>query len=803
MHVVIIMLYSIFSCSNYPLCAQQILGQYEFQKLGKKIHAHNIINHEADVIISPANNICMIFDGASDNPLFSIDTENLKIYNSICATIVDVNNDNYIDLALMDKISGIIYIYKGNDNFSTTPISILESEANFSGSSITSGDFNGDGFGDIIICQNPSEENGTAFIYLGKADLKALSKDIVIEGLTGYFGFSCNYAGDINNDGYSDFAIGAYTAGEQGEGVVYLFYGGPQLDNQYDVTLYGSEQGSSFGYSIEALGDLNNDGFDDILIGAPTGGINKAGQAFVFMGGSPMNTEPDFILNGENTDDFFGGSLASCHRENRQGCSDFIISAYANDETGESTGKIYAFDASKLATCIQPASTWTGEAAGDCFGYGLAAGYGVGNEEIWYWIIGAPFNDEGATDAGKIYIYPSPSALASISGKVLYRETSLGVPNVHFSITGINNIATADLSGNYNIGDLYRSKAYTITPEISKDTDISFNSIRMYDAALAAQSAIGIRELSRYELMAADVNNDNRISLYDAALIAQCTMDIPNRKDSHAKEWIFDPSMKTFDPLNSIQSDQNFIGILLGDVNGDWNPGKALLKEQDFQKYENVSATLNFDNNLQLAISRIGNEDLIAAQLLIKYDTEILNLQETQLTNLTKDFQFIEKTEHGVASVGIYSAKPIKESGTLFYFNFELLDKTAATTEIEISDFYENNTLFIISTHSLDIQELITLPKTLQLFPNYPNPFNGTTTIKFGLPKSEKVTIQIFNILGKNVNTIINNKEFEAGYHKVVWNGLNEDGNSVSSGVYFCELCFQNKRKLVKMVYVR
>ena len=75
------------------------------------------------------------------------------------------------------------------------------------------------------------------------------------------------------------------------------------------------------------------------------------------------------------------------------------------------------------------------------------------------------------------------------------------------------------------------------------------------------------------------------------------------------------------------------------------------------------------------------------------------------------------------------------------------------------------------------------LPKSIELSQNYPNPFNPTTTIRFGLPDEGKVKLVIYNVLGQKVKELLNESR-GAGYHTVMWNGKNETGQQVSSGLY-------------------
>lgn len=84
----------------------------------------------------------------------------------------------------------------------------------------------------------------------------------------------------------------------------------------------------------------------------------------------------------------------------------------------------------------------------------------------------------------------------------------------------------------------------------------------------------------------------------------------------------------------------------------------------------------------------------------------------------------------------------------------------------------------------LPSEDNLKLPQTFSLHPNYPNPFNPATTISFDLPQAAQVRLEIFNILGRRVATLVDG-EMPAGAHMVEWNSRNESGERVSSGVYF------------------
>lgn len=94
-------------------------------------------------------------------------------------------------------------------------------------------------------------------------------------------------------------------------------------------------------------------------------------------------------------------------------------------------------------------------------------------------------------------------------------------------------------------------------------------------------------------------------------------------------------------------------------------------------------------------------------------------------------------------------------------------------------------------------------PDDYQLNQNYPNPFNPSTTISFVLPLSKKVTLRIYDMLGKEVTTLANNEEFAKGTHNVSWNGKDKNGKTVSSGAYIAKMTAGNIEKSIKMMMLK
>jgi hypothetical protein len=93
-------------------------------------------------------------------------------------------------------------------------------------------------------------------------------------------------------------------------------------------------------------------------------------------------------------------------------------------------------------------------------------------------------------------------------------------------------------------------------------------------------------------------------------------------------------------------------------------------------------------------------------------------------------------------------------------------------------------------------------PKEVSLYPNYPNPFNPTTTIRYELKQPSKVSLKIYNLLGQEVRALVNKQESN-GIHSAVWDGKNNRGQTVGSGVYFYRLEAGDFVKTRKMVLVK
>lgn len=206
------------------------------------------------------------------------------------------------------------------------------------------GDVNGDGYDDVLV---GAPGGNYAKLYFGGSPFDTLADLSFAPESQGFFGYSVAGGGDVNGDGFPDIVIGApyYTPGPpyylDSAGKAYVFLGGPQMDTIPDVTMEGTVFRSMLGNSVSFAGDMNKDGYDDIIIGAPFDGTFAQGRAYIYFGGADMDSIADVSIEGQETHDMLGESVSGVGDVNGDGFDDILIGA-PQDLKGES-GKVYLF----------------------------------------------------------------------------------------------------------------------------------------------------------------------------------------------------------------------------------------------------------------------------------------------------------------------------------------------------------------------------------------------------------------------------------------------------------------------------
>jgi hypothetical protein len=304
----------------------------------------------------------------------------------------DVNNDGYADVLITTYKSGYSYVYYGSS--SPSSVSIIEGGSiptqiavirgpwflfGFAAAGV--GDIDGDSYDDIMIsCPQCHSLSGYTYVIWGKAITKGVllnmlsaswdvptltsnANGFVLVGAGGAgssiassSGIAISSAGDFNGDGRPDILVGASDINEV-TGAAYVIYGSAVMPARITLAnlkvstgfpIYGDSTGDHFGISLASAGDVNSDGYDDIVVGAPFS--NQVGAAYVIFGAAThgavtvgsMPYTVGFACYGPQSDSEAGFSVSGGFDVNQDGYDDVIVgSPYSDPITGTNAGSAY------------------------------------------------------------------------------------------------------------------------------------------------------------------------------------------------------------------------------------------------------------------------------------------------------------------------------------------------------------------------------------------------------------------------------------------------------------------------------
>ncbi len=393
---------------------------------GKALTARMEVNddHNFEIIADVSRAVYPVtIDPLSSTPSSTLNGSGVNsLFGGSIAGAGDVNGDGYSDVIVgapeTSGFTGAAYIYLGSASglsvSAAATLAGVNPGDNFGISVAGIGDINGDGYGDVIVgASGVSASAGAAYIFTGSATGIAnnATPTAILNGISpnDNFGFSVAHAGDINGDGYSDVIIGAYKVSNVGAAYIYTgSVAGITTGASPAATLNGVAANDAFGISVASAGDINGDGYADIIIGA-YGHSFAAGAAYIFIGsntGIANGASPTATLNGAVATDAFGGSVASAGDVNGDGYSDVIIGASG---VAGNKGAAYIFNGSGsgIANNASATTTLSGTNAGDRFGFSVSGAGDMNGDGYSDVIIGAIGVSAGT---GAAYIFEGLAA---------------------------------------------------------------------------------------------------------------------------------------------------------------------------------------------------------------------------------------------------------------------------------------------------------------------------------------------------------------------------------------------------------
>jgi FG-GAP repeat len=438
----------------------------------------------------------------------------------------DVNGDGIDDLIVSENVrssmnsspTGKSYVVFGRStglpktlNVSTlngrNGFVIQEASGNLSGASASrAGDVNGDGIDDLIIgvpLANSGAGIASGKVYVVNGRKAGFPSTLIVSTFPGAasdsafalvgdktfdrLGASVSSAGDVNGDGFDDLIIGAPSVDANGQasaGKSYIVFGGkgarrPVLSISFDfgTTINGIAEGDASGFSVSGAGDVNGDGIDDLIIGAPAADVDdtNSGQSYVVFGSktglpdtlnlSALNGNNGFAINGIAGRDLSGFSVSGAGDVNGDGIDDLIIGTFSTISEGTTNaGQSYVifgnktgFPASLTPTILDGNNGFIVNGVGDSDGLGRSvSGAGdVNGDGIDDLIIGAPNSSANGNRSGQSYVIFGQRTSTLITPQNLMADSPINFQEYFFDPIQIESVGatTSDRMHPFNQND--------------------------------------------------------------------------------------------------------------------------------------------------------------------------------------------------------------------------------------------------------------------------------------------------------------------------------------------------------------
>ncbi len=377
-----------------------------------------------------------------------------------------------------------------------------------------------------------------------------------------------------------------------------------------------------------------------------------------------------------------------------------------------------------------------------------------------------------------------------VSGNVHYYNGNKPISDVSLHLDDFE--TTSGSNGDYEFTNLLPG-SYVLKPEKSGDVE---HAISPFDAAKILQHSVGQITLAPMQMIAADVTGNGAISPFDASYVLQYSVGIVDEFPI-GKDWAFipddfvvtesnwsdTPDSLIFDPLNTNMTDQDFTGIVYGDVTGNWQlfrPGSAPLSARIVVQ----TVETKDDEQFVVPVTVDISGDAISGKLNLQFNSESFEFSSVVLA----EENIISAAKNQGDELSVVFAAPKTLSGKTLDLKL-VFKKKGNAHKANLSVQFRQMILDdrVVNAEVTSEQNDVALPSAFRLDQNYPNPFNPETEISYQLPEKANVELTVFNLQGQKIKTLFAGQQ-EAGNYRAKWDALDETGNRVASGVYLCQL---------------
>lgn len=387
--------------------------------------------------------------GLSTTAIWQYESNNVgALFGKAVAGAGDINGDGYDDILVgagdysgPESLEGKAYMFYGNSTgVNASPDWTYES--NQVGAAMaypleTLGDANGDGFADIIVgCNsfdNPETDEGVAYIFYGSAAGLNATPDLTLDESNENcrYGHSVSSAGDVNGDGYDDALVGGYNCSSglaPDAGACFLYYGSSAGIVPTSVwSIYGDQENALLGFWCHGVGDVNNDGYADVMLGAKRydNPEEDEGKAWLYLGSATgLSTTPAWSMESNNADAEYANQFSGAGDVNGDGFDDVVMGAHFYTNTFGKEGAAYVYLGGPTGLSLTP--YWTVYGGGSQINLGWSAdGAGdINHDGFDDIIIGLYKYAEGQTDEGAAEAFYGSTDCTPITSYAVSATTS-------------------------------------------------------------------------------------------------------------------------------------------------------------------------------------------------------------------------------------------------------------------------------------------------------------------------------------------------------------------------------------------